>query len=152
MVLKRDAKKTSKMISLLKIPSGNDLSVRLEKISEQTGLSPLSLLQKWIFQEETLIGLMQHNKEAMTEQVGKCLDTAKQKNPDTQKKRAKAILSEPDKLNNRKTLIKRAIELKKSGMSLKKTAETFNEENVPTVSGTGKWYASSISNLLSSKK
>jgi hypothetical protein len=40
--------------------------------------------------------------------------------------------------------------LKKEGMTLVKIAEIFNEENVQTVSGKGKWYSSSITNLLNS--
>ena len=149
---RRDTKNSTKMISLLKVLSGSDLPVRLEKISGQTGLSPLSLLKKWILQEETLIGLMQCNKEPMAEQAGTRPNVTKQKNPDVQKKKVKAVPSEPGDQNYRKALIKRAIELKKSGISLKKIAETYNEENVSTLSGTGKWYASSIANLLSSKK
>ena len=39
-----------------------------------------------------------------------------------------------------------------AGITLKKIAETFNDEKVSTVSGTGKWYASSINNLMKSKK
>ena len=52
----------------------------------------------------------------------------------------------------RKELVKRAKMLKKEGMTHNKIAKTFNDEKVPTVSGTGKWYANSIANLLKSKK
>ena len=38
------------------------------------------------------------------------------------------------------------------GMTLNKIAKTFNEERVPTVSGAGKWYYSSVANLLNAKK
>jgi hypothetical protein len=49
-------------------------------------------------------------------------------------------------------LKRNAKKLKKEGMSQQKIAETFNEEKVATVSGTGKWYSSSINTLLNLKK
>ena len=58
---------------------------------------------------------------------------------------------DPNSPNYRKILIKRAKKLKKKGITLAKIAEIFNEENLQTVSGKGKWYSSSIINLLSSK-
>ena len=152
MVLKKDTKKSIKTIPLLKVQTGSDLSVRLEKISGQTGLSPMSLLQKWILQEETQIGLMQRSKEPKAKRAGKNSDVTPQKSTAAPKKRAKANPSESGNTNYRKTLVKRVTELKKSGISLKKIAETLNEEKVATMSGTGKWYPSTISNFLKSKK
>ena len=151
MALKRNTKKPAKIVPLLEVQSSSDLTVRLEKISKQTGLSSTSLLQKWILQEETLIGVMQRNKKPMKEQAETRLDVAQQKTPAARKKRAKAIPSDSGKPNYRKELVKKATMLKKEGMTLQKIAQTFNEEKVATVSGTGKWYASSISLLLKSK-
>ena len=71
-----------------------------------------------------------------------------QKAPAAHKKRTETIPSDLGNPNYRKTLIKRAQKLKKEGMTLKKIAETFNEEKVATMSGTGNWYPSSIANLL----
>ena len=149
MALKRK-EKTLKVIPILEVQSSSDLPARLEIISEQTGLSTLNLLQKWMLQEETLIGIMQRNKEPKVEQAEK--RPAPQKNTDDKRKSTEAIPSDPGNPNYRKTLVKMAQKLKKSGMSLNKIAENFNEEKVPTVSGTGKWYYSSIANLLNSKR
>jgi hypothetical protein len=142
--------------ALLEIPSSSDLPLRLEKISEQTGLSPLNLLQKWILQEESLIGVIQRSKDPAPEQAGAKAPPHKgqvrsKANPSVSKS-AKVVPSVPGNPNYRKTLVNRAKKLKKEGMTLKKIAETFNDEKVQTMSGTGKWYASSINNLLNSKK
>ena len=128
---------------LLEVPSDSDLLLRLEKISEQTGLSSLSLLQKWILQEESLIGVIQRSKKPAPKRV--------EAHPSVSKS-AKSVQYDPRNPNYRKMLLKRALKLKKEGMTLKKIAETFNDEKIPTVSGTGKWYPSSINNFLNSKK
>ena len=151
MALKRNVKDQSED-SFWKPMFSKELLFRLKNIVEQTGLSPSNLAHKWILQEETLIGLMQRSKEPMTEQAETRPDTDPQKNTAAQKKRADTILPDPGKPSYRKTLIKKAQKLKKGGMTLKKIAETFNEEKVLTVSGTGKWYSSSIAILLNSKK
>ena len=143
--------KKETMIPVLEVQSGSDLPAKLEKISEQTGLSSLSLLQKWMLQEETLIGIVQRNKESKPEQVETKPDVAQQKNTDAQRKSSDATPPDPGSPNYRKMLIKRVQKLKKAGMSFNKIAQTFNEEKVLTVSGTGKWYTSSITNLLKSK-
>ena len=128
---------------LLEVPSDSDLPVRLEKISEQTGLAFLSLLQKWILQEEFFIGVVQRNKEPAPKRAAARPGVSK---------RAKTAQSGPGNPEYRKELIKKAMKLKKDGMTLKKIAATFNEKKVSTVSGVGKWYASSINNLLNPKK
>ena len=142
MAIRKNMKDQSKAI-LLEVPIDSDFPLRLEKISEQTGLSSLNLLQKWILQEESLIGVIQRSKEPTPQRA--------ETHPSVSKS-AEAVLPDPSDPKYRKMLIKRAMKLKKGGMTLKKMAETFNDEKVPTVSGTGKWYASSINNLLSSKK
>ena len=126
MALKKDTKKPEKITSLLKGQAGGNLSGRLEKISEQTGLSSLDLIQKWILQEETLIGLTQRSKEPITKQAKTRPGVTPKKSSAIQKKRVKAIPSESGNTNYRNTLIKRVTELKKSGMSLVKIAKTFN--------------------------
>ena len=149
---KKGTNNPEKIIPILEVHSGSDLPVRLEKISAQTGLSPHNLLQKWMLQEETLIGIMQSNKEAKPAQAETQPDVDPQKNTDDQRKSTEGIPSDPGSPNYRKMLIKRIQKLKKEGMTLKKIAETFNEEKVLTVSGAGKWYSSSIANLMQSKK
>ena len=128
---------------LLELPFESDLPLRLEKISGQTGLSSLSLLQKWILQEESLIGVIQRSKEPASKRAE--AHPSVSKSEDT-------VPYDPSNPNYRKILVKKAMKLKKDGMTLKKIAETFNDKKVPTVSGTGKWYSSSINILLNSKK
>jgi len=140
--IRKNTKDQSKAI-LLEVSPDSDLPLRLEKISEQTGLSSFSLLQKWILQEESLIGVIQRSKDLTPKRA--------EAQPSVSKS-AKAVQPSSGNLEYRKKLIKRAMLLKKGGMTLKEIAETFNDGKVPTVSGTGKWYASSINNLLKLKK
>ena len=136
---------------LLEISSGSDLPLRLEKISEQTGLTFLELLQNWILQEESLINTIQQNDVPIPKQTETHPNIPDQKNPVAKRERPKTVPPEASSLRYRTMLVKRAKRLKKAGMTLKKIAETFNDEKMPTVSGAGKWYASSIANLLKSK-
>ena len=143
MVAIRKNMKDQPKIILLEVSSDSDLPLRLKKISEQTGLSSLNLLQKWILQEESLIGIIQRSKAHTPKRA--------EAQPNVSKS-AEAVQLGSSKTEYRKILIKRALKLKKEGMTLKKIAETFNIEKLSTVSGAGKWYSSSINNLLHSKK
>ena len=105
--------------------SDNDLSLRIEKISEQTGLSPLNLFQKWVLQEESLIGLIQRSKTQTTEQAETRSSTSQQQAPDVQEQE-EAPKIDPESPDYRKVLIKRAKKLKKEGVTLVKIAEIFN--------------------------
>jgi hypothetical protein len=121
------------------ISADSDLSLRIETISEQTGLSPLNLFQKWVLQEESLIGFMQCGK----------VQAAKQTEiPDVQVEEEVEKL-DPDSPDYREKIVERVKKLKKEGTTLVKIAELFNEEKLPTVSGKGQWYSSSITWLLS---
>jgi hypothetical protein len=135
---------------LLKVPADSDLPLRIEKISEQTGLGALDLVQKWVLQEESLIGLIQRSRNETTEQSQNQPVVVTEHVSDVQQQE-KSEEFNPDSPNYRKNLIKRVKKLKKEGMTLVKIAEIFNEEHVQTVSGKGKWYSSSIINLLNSK-
>jgi hypothetical protein len=126
-----------------------DLRSRIEKISEQTGLNTPALFQKWVLQEESLIGLIQRSRNETTEQAPNQPAVVTQQVSDVQKQEEFEEIN-PDDPNYRKILIKRVKKLKKEGITLVKIAEIFNEENVQTVSGKGKWYSSSITNLLKS--
>ena len=136
--------------TLLEVPIDSDLPLRLDKISEQTGLSPLNLFQKWILQEEFLLGFMKYNKEQAAKQtkVRPITDWQEILNVLEQEEAGEIDISSP---NYRKRLAKMAKKLKKEGMTLKNIAEFFNDERVQTVSGSGQWYSSSIANLLKSK-
>ena len=151
MAFKRVKKNTTKTIPLLEIQPDGNLQARIEKISERTGLSTHDLFQKWILQEETLIGIIRNNK-SMEEKAETSRDDKPQRKPVARRKSTESVLTDTSSLNYRKTLIKMAMKYKKDGMTLKKIAETFNEEKVLTVSGAGKWYSSSIANLMKAKK
>ena len=138
MALRRNVKNQDNAITI-ELPIDSDLLLRMEKISEQTGLSCLSLFQKWVLQEESMIGLMRYGKGQTAKKVEVGKKTSQRQTSD------KTV-----DLNYRKTLAKRAKKLKKEGMTLKKIAEIFNEEKVATVSGIGKWYTSSIAWLMNS--
>ncbi|MDR1621783.1 MAG: hypothetical protein LBS00_05355, partial [Synergistaceae bacterium] len=60
--------------TLPEISIDRGLLSRIEKISEQTGLDTSALLQKWILQEETLIGFMQRSKEQTVTQITPSLE------------------------------------------------------------------------------
>ena len=96
-----------------------------------------------------MIGLIQHGKTQTTEQAETRSPTSQQQVPDVQEQE-EAPKIDPDSADYRKILVKRAKKLKKEGVTLVKIAEIFNEENLPTVTGKGKWYSSSITNLLKS--
>ena len=106
MVLKKNTKNLAKMTSPQKIQLNSDLLARLEKISEQTGLSPIDLLQKWVFQEETQIGFMQRNKGQMTK-TKVSPGVAVQKDV-AQDKRTKVVQPDPNSPNYRKALSQKA--------------------------------------------
>jgi len=148
----------------------DELLFRIMNIVSETGISPPDLFQKWVLQEETQIGFMQRNKGQMARQYKASPDVTEQK-PEAQDKSTKVVrvkvLSDPENANPeivrvkvlpepgspdyRKSIVKHAKKFKKEGMTLNRIAKTFNEEKVATVSGTGKWYSSSIANLLNSK-
>jgi hypothetical protein len=136
--------------NILEVLSGSDLSSRIEKLSEQTGLDVQSLLQKWVLQEESLIALMLRGKNHGTEQVETPAYVSQQLGSDALKQ-GKTVEVNPDRSDYRKVLIKRINKLKKEGIPLFKIAKIFNEENLQTLSGKGKWHSSSIIWLLNSK-
>jgi hypothetical protein len=150
MVCRKEDMEDTPGIILLEIPADSDLLPRIEKLSEQTGLAPLDLLHKWVLQEESLIGFMQRSKNAAVAQTPNCPTAAPQEFSGV-RGQAEAEKIDPNSPNYRKILVKRAKKLRRKGTTLAKIAEIFNEENFQTVSGKGKWYSSSIINLLSSK-
>ena len=126
-----------------------DLLLRLAKISKQTGLAHKNLIQKWVLQEETLIGITQ--KARLAEISPKAARRVSQKTSGV-KGQEKNASAGAKRLAYKSALAKRVKKLKKEGMTLKKIVETFNEEKVPTVSGAGKWHTSSITWLLNAAK
>jgi hypothetical protein len=150
MALRKNLKSQIKTITF-QVPIDSDLPARIENISEQTGLETLALFQKWVLQEESLIGLMRHSGDQTTVQAETRSDADRKQAPDVQEQKETAKINPHDKPNYRKTLVKRIKKLQKEGMTFNRIAETFNNENLPTVSGTGKWHASSLIRFLNAK-
>ena len=146
MVLKKNLKDRPEE-SFWKPVISADLLFRIKNIVEQTGISSPDLIMKWVFQEESWIGLMRSGKSNTTKPL-----MAAANSPIQKKKGANDVSLDHKSPGYRKELAKRAKMLKKEGMAHNKIAQTFNDEKIPTVSGTGKWYASSVSNLLKPKK
>ena len=149
MARRKNVKQDTQKITL-DIPASSDLPLRLKKIAKQTGLSHFNLIQKWILQEESLLGLMLYGKKQMAGLSGTTMKAAARKiSVDKEQKEAASI--NPENPDYRGVLAQRIKKLRKEGKTLKWIAETFNDEKIPTVSGTGKWYTSSISWLMNSK-
>jgi hypothetical protein len=153
MALRKNLKyHTNSMI--LDLPDDSDLPSRIERISEQTGLDASNLFQKWVLQEESLIGLIQHSK-GQRERTAKKEETrsevSRKRGPGARMQKETVENASPNGPEYREMLAAKAIQLRQEGATLKKVAETFNEENLPTVSGVGKWYASSITWLINIK-
>ncbi|MDR1515538.1 MAG: recombinase family protein [Synergistaceae bacterium] len=149
---RRATKKQATTEPFFEIPINSDFPSRLQNILEQTGLSSYDILQKWILQEESLIGFFKRSKEDFSRQA-----EARQGTP---RKQASSVGRQKKTLNtgprysssDRETLVAKAARFKEDGMTLKKIAETFNEEQMPTARGKGKWYPSSIVRLLKYKE
>ncbi|MDR1874957.1 MAG: recombinase family protein [Synergistaceae bacterium] len=157
MAIRKNIKDQAEVV-LLEVPADSELPGKLEKISEQTGLSPLDLFRKWVLQEESLIGVLQSgalqsgalqsSEDRLSDEDEACDAFC----PKTARENgAKADFPAPGSPEYRKLLVNRVMKLKNEGMTLTRIAATFNEEKVPTVSGAGKWYSSSITNLLNAK-
>jgi len=146
MALKKNVKDQSEK-SLRRPMISDELLFRIVQIAGQTNLSPPDLVLKWVLQEESLIGSIQSGIWQAIKQPKTAMDIPVQK-----EKGAKDVSLSHKNQEYKKELVKKAEMLKKKGMTHKKIAEAFNDEKVPTVSGTGKWYASSINILLNSKK
>jgi hypothetical protein len=136
----------------IKIPSDSGLPARMEKISSLTGLSNYELLQKWLVQEESVLNVSRYYVETtqaklqqnFAEQLRSVLHEFK-KTPQSKA----AIETTPEKSqDDRQTLLQRIQNMRDEGMSFVKIADQLNQEGVSTVSGSGKWYASSVFQLL----
>ena len=151
MALKKNSKDRTEASFWKPLISG-ELLFRIKKIVEETGLSPSALFLKWVLQEESLMGMMRQRSKPVEKPLKTQPKASQQKSTTNQGKSEEIVPIASGNSEYRKTLAQKAQKLKKEGMSLKKIAEIFNEEKVATVSGTGKWFASSIANLLKSDK
>ena len=149
MAIRKTVKSQNRTITI-DVPANSGLARKLEKVSKQTGLSPHELLQKWILQEESMIGVIHRSQGQAPEQIEEGPDFPADEIPTAQGRNSKDLPHNSPEY--RRMLFRKAKQLRKAGMTLKKIADTFNDENLVTVSGSGKWYSSSIVNLLNSKK
>ena len=133
---------------VFQVPAGSDLPFRIENISRQTGLRTPDLFQKWVLQEEALIRLLRLGKVRKAE--GTAYPREDSEAGEREETGEEIVGIGPDDPKYRKILLRRAKKLKREGATFLKIAQIFNDENLSTVSGKGKWYASSITNLLNS--
>jgi hypothetical protein len=134
----------------IRIPMNSGLAARLQKVSEATGLSDCELLEKWLTQEESNLYALQRFVESQLRLKHDSTDTLSNVScpSQDQEESEEPIGSDPGQ-DYRQTLLQRIQDMREEGMTYSKIAAQFNEEGVATVSGTGKWYPSTISQLLS---
>lgn len=135
--------------TVLKISLDSTLLDKLQKISEATGLSNQELFQKWITQEESILRVLEY----YVGQQNKAPQPAgqPQRKPSPVHEELEESTESDKAQGYRETLLQKILALKKQGMPLTKIAAEFNEEGIATISGSGKWYCSTISYILSTK-
>ncbi|MDR3264759.1 MAG: recombinase family protein [Synergistaceae bacterium] len=161
MPIGRRARKPQQII--LEIPLESQATKRLQSISEQTGLSYYELLLKWLNDEEKAIQVQHDARDLLDWQKG----------IEAQLQRISVLLGEqnvgekkagdekPDSDFNadpetdssspqsyRQQVQEKIQSLRKQGLTYSKIAAQFNAEGIATITGTGKWYPSSVSQLL----
>jgi DNA-binding transcriptional MerR regulator len=138
------------------VPSSSDLPERIQDVSERTGLSYSKLLQKWLTQEENVVGSKRREDDLLkwTRNIENQLNDLQRRMLELQGKPAGDEDPESERHDNqvyRQALLERIKSLRDEGTTLKKIAEQFNSEGVSTLTGTGQWYASSISHILKTR-
>jgi hypothetical protein len=154
----------------ISLPASSDLPEKLRRLSEATGAEPHDLIAKWLDLEEKLFSVQrslqevifsrwQLNVEAQAAELSKQFlqsdDTAfkkkikPQKKPVSPKTKTRATAPE-DEL--RKTILEKVEALRAQGMTLQAITQNLNTERVPTLSGRGEWYTSTLSRFLSKSK
>jgi hypothetical protein len=150
MALRKNSKKQS-TTPLPEFSFDEELSFRIQKISEQTGLSYLDLFRKWLFQEECSVAIIRSYEESILAEVEEKFEkrfNTLQKNLHKELKTKSMDTTEAVNAIDREKLPQEIKRLKEAGMTYVQIAEHFNNEKIPTSSGTGKWHAASISRLL----
>ncbi|MDR1979906.1 MAG: hypothetical protein LBQ42_14330 [Synergistaceae bacterium] len=156
----RKKKKSLVKAANLEIPK--DLQDRVQNILERTKLSYQELLQKWLTQEENPIDPICSGDEDFMNMKWK-------KNVDAQlndfRRQLSALVGPPavdlpvpaeneasGKEEYRRTILDKIRVLREQRVTYTDIARQFNSDGVATLSGTGKWYASTISQILSKSK
>jgi hypothetical protein len=133
--------------TVMEISLDSTLLDKLQKISEATGLSNQELFQKWITQEESVLHVLEYYVDQQNK-APQPVEKPQRKSSPVHEELEES--TESDKTQDyRKTLLQKILALKKQRMPLTKIAAQFNEEGIATISGSGKWYSSTISYILS---
>jgi hypothetical protein len=158
--------KARKNSLVIEFPANSNLPERLQSLVEKTGLDVCELLQKWVTQEENAFdtrwkGLTKYQKrtvEALEEYIRDLKQkdktsaapaTASVKKAAPEKSKPAKKTAEP-KQSKKEDVVKKIKALKAEGLAFKAIADRLNEEGIPTISGKGKWYGSSVA--LAEKK
>ncbi|MDR1622409.1 MAG: hypothetical protein LBS00_08555 [Synergistaceae bacterium] len=136
---------SQKKMSRIEVPS--DLSDRIQHVSEHTKLPYGELLQKWLKQEENVIAVERYKEDILQwkQHVEAQLIALQRQIFTLQGTPSSAGFNESE---YRRSLLKKIKNLRDQGMTFVKISEQFNDEGIATVTGTGKWYPSSISQFL----
>ena len=111
MAIKKNAKNSGGMTPLMEALADDDLSGRIETISEQTGLSLKKLLQKWLLQEEQMVGIIRRCEQDLQENILKHIGTLS----DILRQQAFDVPLEFADENYKKTLVGRIRKLREEG-------------------------------------
>ena len=132
---------------MLKIEVPNELPDKMQNISEHMKLSYSDLLRKWIAQEEHVINAEHYEEDLLQwrQHIEAQLIAIQRQVFKLQKTSADEGINEDE---YRRSLLKKIKSLRDQGMTFVKISEQFNNEGIATVTGTGKWYPSSISQFL----
>jgi hypothetical protein len=132
---------------MLKIEVPNELPGKMQNISEHMKLSYSDLLRKWINQEEHVINAEHYEEDLLKwrQHVEAQLIALQRQVFQLQKTSAEEGGNEQE---YRRSLLKKIRTLRDQGMTFVKISEQFNNEGIATITGTGKWYPSSISQFL----
>jgi hypothetical protein len=135
----------------------SDLSDKLQEISKTTGLSDQELFRKWIIQEESNLHALRHYVEGIRlRPVADEIDEIPQRlqrpeeEPSQDSDEPEEFTESDEAQSYRRSLLQRIQDMRRQGMTYTKIASQLNKEGVATVSGTGKWYPSTISQMLMS--
>ena len=139
-----------RMMSILKIPPGTTIPDRLTEVIQHTNLSYRDLLEKWLRQEEASIEAAQRAEEEISKRVEERVAILEKKVLRLENKDMR--WQSPTRAQYKQMLVFEVLSFRKAGKTYKQIADLFNEEGTHTVNGRGKWTATSIQQLLYSKK
>ena len=119
-------------------------------ILKPENLSYPGLLEKWLHEEEASIEAAKRAEEEISKRVEERVTILEKKVLRLENKDMR--WQSPSRAQYRQMLVFEVLSFRKTGKTYKQIADLFNEEGTHTVSGRGKWTATSIQQLLYSKK